>query len=369
MSSVLSAPPERPRRLLAVPRFSKDPDVRSVQVGVIATIIIHLLLLFLMPEMFRNDMKGVVRPTTAKPQFNIEIAPETFTQPKPPDPFKFVETNPDAPDNAPDKTNNFAAQNQQVAQEKPTPNGKSDRPALEGETDIQSTQIVDGRLMQPNVPKDVAPQVVTPPATETVAAAKREQDPLTGFEKTTGESKDSVGTNVAKVPELATDVPEKVEGAKDAPLVQGATATTIAIDPKRPQPRPQLVRNSRPAVFQENKFGTQNIGLTGVDAKWSSYGQYLRKMIEAIQARWDDLIAASKHYPTQGSRVSVSFVMDSEGKIASIRTVDGDAGELATNWCVTAISPSQDFSYGIWTDDMKAVLGEKQELTFTFLYR
>jgi hypothetical protein len=92
-------------------------------------------------------------------------------------------------------------------------------------------------------------------------------------------------------------------------------------------------------------------------------------MIEAIQARWDDLIAASKHYPTQGSRVSVTFVIDSEGKISSIGSVDGDAGELATNWCVTAISPSQDFSYGVWDDAMKAVLGDKQQLTFTFLYR
>ncbi len=354
---------------MAVPRFSRDPDVRSVQVGVVATIIIHLLLLLLMPEMFRNDMTGIVRPTTAKPQFNIEIAPETFTQPKPPDPFKFVETNPDAPDNPPDKTNNFGAQNQQVAQEKPTPDSKSDRPAIEGQKDIQSTQIVDGRLMQPNTPKDAAPPVVTPPATQTVEAPKREQDPLTGFEKATGESKDSIGTNVAKVPERAEDVPEKVEGAKDAPLVQGATATTMNIDPKRPQPRPQLVKNVRPAIFQENKIGTMNIGPVAYDAKWSNYGKYLQTMIEAIQARWDDLIAASRHYPQQGSRVSVTFVIDSEGKIATIRTVDGDAGELATNWCVTAISPSQDFSYGVWTDDMKALLGEKQELTFTFLYR
>jgi hypothetical protein len=368
MSSVSSAPPERPRRRLPVPRLSRDPDVRAVQVGVVATILIHLLLLLVVPAVLRNEAAATVKPPGDQP-FNIELAPEAVAPPKPPDPFKFVETNPDAPDNPPDKTNNFGAQNQQVAQEKPTPDSKSDRPAIEGQKDIQSTQIVDGHLTQPNVPRDATPQVQTPPSEEIVAPAKREQNPLTGFEKDIGESKDSVGTNVAKVSERAEDVPDKVEGAKDAPLVAGATATTMAIDPKKPQPRPQLDRNVRQAIFQENKIGTMNIGPVAYDAKWSSYGKYLQKMIEAIQARWDDLIAASRHYPQQGSRVSVTFVMDSAGKIANIRSVDGDAGELATNWCVTAISPSQDFSYGLWTDDMKAVLGEKQELTFTFLYR
>lgn len=350
-----------------MPRFSADPEVRSVQVGVVATVIIHLLLLLLAPAAFRSNLTSMMKPAVAKPQFNIELAPDAFTETKPPDPFKFVETNPDAPDNAPDKTTNFAAQNQQVAQEKPTPDGKSDRPALEGQKDIQSTQIVDGRLTQPNV--SPAPMVEAPPATKAAEAPKRAQDPLSGFDKAEGENKDGVGSNVAAKSEHAEDVTEKIEGMRDAPLVAGATAATVNIDPRKPQPRPQLVKNVRPAIFQENKLGTMNIGPVAIDAKWSNYGQYLQKMIEAIQARWDNLIAASRHYPQPGSRVTVTFVMNSEGRITSFGATDGDAGELATNWCVTAISPSEEFTYGPWTDDMIAVLGEKQELTFTFLYR
>ena len=369
MSSTLSAPPERPARRLAVPRFSSDPEVRSVQVGVVATVIIHLLLLLLFPAMFRNDMKGIIRPAAAKPQFNIELAPETFTQTKPPSPFKFVETNPDAPENVPDKTENFGAQNQQVAQEKPTPDGKSDRPAIEGQTEITSTQIVDGRKSDPVIPQEVVPPMQTPVATEAVEATKRAQDPLSGFDKTVGENKEAVGSNIAPATAHAEDVPEKVEGTRDAPLVVGATSKTIKIDPRTPQPRPQLVKNVRAAIFQENKLGTSNIGLTAYNAKWSSYGAYLQKLIDAIDARWQDLVSASKHYPQPGSRVTVTFVLNSQGRIASIRTVDGDAGELATNWCVTAISPSAEFSYGEWTSDMLAVFGDKQELTFTFLYR
>ena len=64
-------------------------------------------------------------------EFSIELTPDMFEKapPKAP-PMNFVEANPNAPDNAPDQTNNFAAQNQQVAQEKPSEESKSQKPAL-----------------------------------------------------------------------------------------------------------------------------------------------------------------------------------------------------------------------------------------------
>lgn len=372
MSPTLSPPPERPRRHFAVPRLSADPEKRSVQVGLLATILIHVLLILLLPKSLRNNLGGPLHPVqkSSPPQFNIELAPETFTAPKaPPPPIKFVETNPDAPDNVPDKTENFGAQNQQVAQEKPTPNGESDRPATEGEKDLNSSQIVTGRLSEPNKPHDSAPPVETPPVTANAAPAKREQNPLAGFEKIEGKDETAFGSNIAKFSENAEAVPEKVEGAPNAHDTQGTTSPAVQIDPKNPQPRKVLERNVRPGIIAENKVGTANIGPVAYDAKWSNYGQYLQKMIEAIQIRWEDFIRVSRHYPQSGTSVTVTFVMNSEGKIVRLRTVDGNAGDLASNWCVTAINPNEGFSYGVWTDDMIAVLGPNQELTFTFFYR
>jgi hypothetical protein len=143
----------------------------------------------------------------------------------------------------------------------------------------------------------------------------------------------------------------------------------MQIDPKKPMPRATITRNVRPAIFQENKMGTMNIGLAAYDARWSNYGQYLQKLIEAVQLRWDDLISSSKHYPQQGSTVMVTFQLVSTGKVEAIVKVDGTADKLATSWCVSAISPNEGFTYGPWTDDMVAVLGTSQELTFNFLYR
>ena len=145
-------------------------------------ILIHVLLWLISPHVLRMDhIPTAVRPHATSREFNIELDPETLTkaQEKQKDPFKFVETNPEAPENIPDKTNNFAAQNQQAAQEKPTPDGKSDRPATEGKKDFESNQIVSGRLIQPMERVEAAPPPVEAPPVETppVTAPRAEQTP------------------------------------------------------------------------------------------------------------------------------------------------------------------------------------------------
>ena len=138
------------------------------------------------------------------------------------------------------------------------------------------------------------------------------------------------------------------------------------LPPDAHSPQPQ---RARPPISSDLKLGTASIGLTDYNAKWSNYGAYLQKLIDAIDARWQSLFGASRTYPRPGSRVNVTFTMDSTGRIASIGKIDGDAGDLATNWCVSAISLGSVYSYGPWPNDMIATLGTSQRLTFTFLYR
>lgn len=353
-------------------RVWSDPDSRSVTIGIVAVIVIHLLLWLGAPHVLTLEPVASVRPHAPAKQYNIELAPDTILKPppKPKDPFKFVETNPDAPENIPDKTNNFAAQNQQVAQEKPTPDGKSDRPATEGKKDFESNQIVSGRLTQPVERMEAAaPPTEAPPVETPVAAPKREQNPLSGTEKFEGESKTGFGATVAKRVESAQPVPNRVEGAKDAPVNDAATSVQPAIDPRRPRPRPQVVKQQqvRPAILAENKFGTSNIGPVAIDARWSNYGAYLQRMIDTVQIQWERLIISMPAMPAGGSTVTVKFVMNDEGKIARIVNVDTNSNETASRACVSAITDRS--PYGPWTDDMKAVLGNEQEMTFTFYYQ
>ncbi len=348
-----------------------DPDSRSVAIGLVGMVLVHLLLFLFGPHLMDSGASpSVMRPHSSAQEFNIEIAPDAFPaeEEKAP-PANFVEANPDAPDNVPDNTNNFAAQNQQVAQETPTPDGESDRPAMEGRTDIQSTQIVTGSLTQP-----IESMPEPPPAEEQMertaeTAPQREQIPLNGFERTSGDNAAAFGSNIAKIPEGDPDATEYVEGAKDVPLIEGARGSQPRIDPKRPRPRPQVVRQQqvRPAIFQENKFGTKNVGLAAWDAKWSNYGQYLQKLIDTVQIQWERILIESRVYPVNGTTVKVVFVLNKEGAVARIVSVDGTAGNQAEKACASAITSRS--PYGPWTDDMVAILGEEQELTFNFFYQ
>ena len=368
MSQSLASPSPIDSLRRTLLRLWDDRDTRSIIVGVAGMLLVHLLLFVLSPYLLTSDSgPSVMRPHSSAQEFNIELAQDMFEKTPETPPMNFVEANPNAPDNVPDKTNNFAAQNQQVAQEKPTEDGKSDRPAIEGQTEIKSAQIVTGQLLQPleSTPSPAAEEQ----AEKTAETPPRlEQIPLTGFEKTEGAAEDGLGSNIAKFAE-GTAVPEAVEGLKDVPLIQGAINSQPRIDPMRPRPRPQVVKQQqvRPAIFQENKFGTQNIGAIAFDAKWSNYGQYLQKMIETVQIQWERILIESRVSPPSGTSVKVVFRMNTEGRISQIVSVDGTAGNQAEKACTSAITARA--PYGPWTEDMIAVLGESQELTFTFFYQ
>jgi len=124
---------------------------------------------------------------------------------------------------------------------------------------------------------------------------------------------------------------------------------------------------TRPAVFKDNQFGTSNIGPVAYDAKWSNYGAYLHKMIEAIQMQWERILIDSNTEPPSGSCVTVKFTLDSHGKVTEIINLESSSSEQGKQSCVSAITLTA--PYGDWTDDMKAVLGESQDLTFVFYYQ
>lgn len=363
------APATSFRRFCA--RVWADPDSRSVAIGLAAVLVFHVLLWLVGPRILAFDHGPLpARPDRTAREFSIELAPETFAKPqKSPEPFKFVETNPEAPENTPDKTQNFAAQNQQVAQEKPTPDGKNDRPAMEGKKDFESNQIVSGRLTSPVELSEPEPPPSVKVAEQTANTARKEQNPLAGTEKFEGENKDGIGATIAKRLENAQSVPEKVDGVKDAKQTDGMTSAQPAIDPLRPRPRPMVVKTQqvRPAVLAESRIGTTNVGLTAIDAKFSQYGAYLQRMIDSVQIQWERIILQMSAMPSGGSTVSVKFVMNDDGKITSIVKHESNANETATRACISAITDRS--PYGPWTDDMKAVLGTQQEMTFTFFYQ
>jgi hypothetical protein len=369
MNHSLATPPPGSALRRYLVRTWEEPDSRSTLIGLVGVVLFHLLLLVTAPRLFTLDASVLPRAHDSAKQFNIELAPELFADQAREEPLNFVETNPDAPENTPDRTTNFGAHNQQVAQPEATPDGRSDRPATEGKPDIESNQIVSGQLLTPEERLEAFAAIEMPPAEPTQVAPRAEQNPLPGFEKIEGENRDGFGSNVARFPENPRPIPERIEGARDVPVVEAATGFQPVVDPQRPRPRPQITRQQqvRPAILAENRFGTSNIGNIAVDARWSNYGAYLQRMIDTVQIQWERLLIDGRVYPPSGSTVTVKFVLDDEGRIAHIIDVDNRATEQAARACVSGINDRA--PYGPWSDDMKAVLGDRQEMTFTFYYQ
>jgi hypothetical protein len=353
--------------------WSSNPDVRAVQIGVVATIAVHVLLLILAPRIERFiDADSPVSSSSddwASREFQIELAPQEPVPAEPLRPPQFVEANPNAPDNVPDKTDNVAAQNQQVAQEIPTPGGKTDAPASKGDPKTDSTAIVSGMQVEPQPPA-ARPSPPAEQETPEQKAARKEQVPLSGTEKFEGDSADGVGSNVGKPAPNATAVPERVEGLPDAKNDTGErVGLYYKVDAKKPQTRPTLAPNvvkARPSPLANREFGTENIGAVAYNAKWSAYGEYMQKFIESVDIQWQRILQQSNVYPVAGTSVVVVFRMDSKGEISEIVNVDSTGGRAVKDACVSAIVARA--PYGVWPDDMVGVLGDSQEITFTFHY-
>jgi hypothetical protein len=355
------------------PWWSSNPDARAVQIGVVVTILVHVLLLVLAPKIEQMINEGDNASTAdadwQSREFQVDFVPaeQPVAEPKVNLP-QFVEANPAVPDNAPDKTDFVAAQNQQVAQETPTPNGKSDAPASKGDPATDSSAIVSG--MQADPQRAVRqPPPSNEPETPEQEAARRAQIPLPGSEKFEGENTDGLGSNVGKSVPGATAVPERVEGVADAKNATGARTGYFHVDAKKPQTRPTLAPNvvkARPSPLVNREFGTEHIGAVAYNAKWSAYGEYMQKFIESVDTQWQSILEQSSIYPVAGTKVVVVFRMDSKGDISEIVKVESGGGRAAKDACVSAIVARA--PYGVWPDDMIGVLGQSQEITFTFQY-
>lgn len=362
-----------PRERPAEVRDDDDSTRRSVGIGIACTVVFHLLLLWLSPRFGMSEFSGkhsgisVARPNQGK-SFDFELAQDP---PKPkPDPTRFVETNPDAPENTPDNTPNFSNRNQQSAQEeRPAEKDPENRPSVKGQDEIKNdSAIVSGDLAQPQQGAAAAPLVAETDAEkeQQEMKARADQTPLSGFEKTEGEAEDGIATNISKATTPGTPVDQRIEGAPDATDPDGGLVALNQISKAHPKARPRLTA-PRSTILTNRATGTTNIGILGIDARWSEYGAYMQEMLEIIQVQWYKILADSRVSPPRGSHVVVTYKINSKGETEIIKVEDSDAGKQGVFSCQNAITYPQ--PYRKWTEQMIAVLGDEQQITLSFYYQ
>ena len=362
----LSPRPDAPER---------DRTDYSIVIGLTATLLFHLLLVWLAPNfdfMKFSGVHGGISVTSANKgkTFDFELAQPPIKE-KERDPFQFVETNSAAPENIPDKTNNFSNRNQQSAQEVAAKElDPENRPTTKGDDKFKdSTAIVSGDMAPPQLAPAPTPDVTKDEAQERAEQkARMEQVPLEGFDKTEGKSEDGIATNVAKSKSISTRADQLAEGAKDAKDPTGGLVAVTQSAKQTPKERPRLssVSLNRQSPISNHIAGVANIGIIGMDAHWSEYGEYLNELIEIVQQQWYAINRESRVAPL-GSHVVVTFRINSKGETEITKVEDSGAGKQGVFSCQNAITYPQ--PYRKWSDAMIAVLGDSQELTFSFYYQ
>ena len=354
--------------------LGRGPLDRSIIIGVACTLLFHLLLIFLSPQFAFTKFTGVhsgINVARSKPgkTFDFELAQPA---PKLRDPFKFVETNSAAPENIPDKTENFSNRNQQSAQEVAAKEKDlENRPSVEGQDKIKNdTAIVSGNLAPPQLPSAPSRDPSKDEAADRAEQlARAEQVPLNGFEKVSGKSEDGIAMNKANSKSPTTNAEQALEGDPNSKNTQGGLVAVQQTSSAQPKQRPRLasVSLNRTTPLTTRLSGVTNVGIVGRDARWSEYGEYLNEMLEIIQVTWYRILEESRVSPPRGSHVVVTFKINAKGETDIVKVEDADSGKQGVFSCQNAITYPQ--PYRKWSQQMIAVLGEQQELTIAFYYQ
>ncbi len=373
----LSPPSPLPSPSLAAAERRREN--RSIRIGVACTVLFHLFLVLLAPLLPADRLTGGGAMFPARSgqdrvqDFNIELAAVPEAQPAPPPPFQFVETNPDAPENEPDRTANFSNRNQQSGQlEKPTEIDPENRPSVQGRDDVQGGAIVSGNRAPPSpgapaVPLQQALEEMVPQDAKEAQQARAEQVPLPGFEKLAGESPDGVGTNVSAQKTPSTGADDFVEGVRDSPNRDGGAVEQKQTPRMVPRERPRLASAStaRSSPLQNRLAGTPNLRALGIDARWNEFGQYMAELIESVDAEFQTITSGYRGHIASGTRVVVTFTLNADGEV-KVTQIEETAGRVAVSQCQAAITNRM--PYKRWSQAMIDVLGDQQTITFGFYY-
>lgn len=354
----------------------------AMLIALLVTLLVHYGVYLAVPE------ELWLRPAAsaaAEPE-EVELA---FVEPEalPPELLRFVEASPEAPENEPDRQDQYSYRATQAADEA-TSDSPLEAPNVDGETDSQ--KILQGELAQvpPTPPGPVAP-VVQPgqgPGTEGGEAGSQaaavpqpvQPAPAPDFLKQEAETEEGPGSRLdvlgeaeevfedpdPNAPINVTRQPQPTELAEQVSEADGAGGAPDAKPVPRARPRlnPELITGP----LMNSRGSASRRGSLSLDASFSEFGEYEQQFYAALQIGWYQEIEFFQPLDT-GASVMVRFLMRADGAIENVRVVQSNASTIATEICTTAISKRSPFRP--WTREMIEVFGTERTLTVRFNYR
>ena len=281
---------------------------------------LHLLLLWVLPDSFQKVV-AFVRP------IEVLTAPVKIDEARLPPKLRFIETNPLANQAVPKTTPFTSSRNQTAAQ--PVPEKMpTNSPLPKSEGTSEQLRIAKGK---PRSIDQSEAQPISQPSISMAAPVKAPPPP-------------GPGKSAAQPSPTPAPVP-------------------VAANPDRPR---ASVPSGTYGLLLRRPVGVNRAGTIAVDARFSNYGDYTQRMMEAIQSSWWSIIERSRFESVTRGNVIVRFRLHRDGTVTDAKVLSTEVTRVMTLACKDAVmAPAP---YDIWRADMVAMYGESDTVTINFIY-
>lgn len=291
-------------------------DLRSAAIAVAASLGAHLLLLWALPDTF-HKVVALARPV------EVLTAPVKIDEARLPPKLRFAETNPVANQAVPKTAPFTSSRNQTAAQ--PVPEKRpTQSPLPKSAGTSEEIRLAQGK------PRSIDQSQAAPapqPAVSMAAPTKAAPPPGPGK-----------------------------SAAKPAP-------SPVAANPERPR---AAAPSGTYGLLLRRPVGVNRAGSLAIDARFSNYGDYTQRMMEAIQSSWWSIIERSRFEGVTRGRVTVSFRLHRDGTVTDAQVLGTEVTRVMTLACKDAVmAPAP---YDLWRADMVAMYGESDTVTINFHY-
>ncbi len=310
-------------------RFSPR-EIRRLMAALLASLLVHLALWGGYAAGVKFGWWQKLHPPAWLQKMQAKISPPTKLAARAEEPTVFLDVS-HADTDAPKQARYYSNKDSRAAN--PDPETTANQPRINGQqTDIAKTETTpDFSKLQPSAPQE--PQTETKPA-EAAASLKLGEE-------------------------------HSAKPAKDPAA------------PQQPAQPPKRLRTVKEALAQQQQLPGQSMRQDGgvrrrldwsqLDAKATAFGDYDRKIVEAVTQRWYDLLDSRHFAQDRTGKVTVRFRLKYDGTVEAMQLADNTVGEMLGYVCQESIQQAAPFEK--WPADLHRLIGANyRDITFTFYY-
>lgn len=331
----------------------------SALVGLI-TVLITLIILQETTISVHSNFKNLNRYPEKEIQIEWQNIPDPENQLRP----KFVESNPNVPENPPDDVKQFSFRDQQAAQpEIKTVTQLKKTPKID--SDENSPKIIEGKKKQR---KELSPPP-PPPLSSRPDNSIELPTKLISSKAEIEKADNQTGSYSKKKIKPGKDIEESIIASITN---NSSPRNTTKRKPQqvRPQIRPKLSPDLIHGPLMKSTTSAPRTGQIAIECRLHPYGVYIQEMLQSIEEQWNQLARGSIQYLQRDrlpGRITLRFKLEASGTISNLVRIDNEGYSLAAELCRQAIASRVPF--GEWSEKMIQDFGQSDQITLNFKYQ